>query len=190
MHLASLAAALAAAIATGAPGEAPSIGAWLPPPAAGPDHCLPSRDGYLRAHLAGALEARIDWSDQGTRCEGDPKETPPGVRLSFHRLHDRGPSLLFVFGLSGVREGQPAREAGANLTLFVQGTDRVYGTLGDARCTIDSLRQTPLAAPRSFRVEARGFCTQPAHAVHGAGDVLVSTFEFAGLVDYDPPKQP
>ena len=36
----------------------------------------------------------------------------------------------------------------------------------------------------SYRLEARGFCTQPAHAVRGDGAVLVSTFEFAGLVTY------
>ena len=33
-------------------------------------------------------------------------------------------------------------------------------------------------------IEARGFCTQPAHAVRGKGDVLVSTFEFAGPVNF------
>ena len=157
---------------------------------AAPLHCLSSGDGYLHAHLAGAVEARIDWPDQGTRCEGAPRDTPPGVRVSFHRVRDRGSNLLFVFGLTGVREGQPAREVGANLTLFVEGTDRVYGTLGDSRCTVDSLNQKPLAressgTSRSYRIEARGFCTQPAHAVRGDGAVLVSTFEFAGVVSYD-----
>jgi len=38
--------------------------------------------------------------------------------------------------------------------------------------------------PGASRVEARGFCTQPAHAVRGTDAVLVSTFEFAGLVNY------
>jgi hypothetical protein len=46
------------------------------------------------------------------------------------------------------------------------------------------LTQRPLDSSGSYRVEARGFCTQPAHAVRGEGDVLVSTFEFAGLVNY------
>jgi hypothetical protein len=49
---------------------------------------------------------------------------------------------------------------------------------------VDSLTQRPLAVPGSYRLEARGFCTQPAHAIRGDGDVLVSTFEFAGLVNY------
>jgi hypothetical protein len=53
---------------------------------------------------------------------------------------------------------------------------------------VDSLTQRPLTAPGSYRVEARGFCTQPAHAVRGTDAVLVSTFEFAGLVAFDKPK--
>jgi hypothetical protein len=148
-------------------------------------HCLPSGDGYFRAHVAGAVEARIDWSDKGTRCEGESRESPPGVRLSFQRTGTGDSNLLFVFGLTGVHQGRSAREVGANLTLILQGTDRIYGTLGDSRCTVDSLNQKPLSASKTYRVEARGFCTQPAHAVRGEGAVLVSTFEFAGLVNYD-----
>jgi hypothetical protein len=145
--------------------------------------CLESGDGYLRAQVGGAIEAHIDWPNAGTRCAGEPKDTPPGVRLSFRRSLSNTPDLLFVFGLSGVREGRPAREAGANLTVIAQG--RIFGTLGDSRCTVDALTQTRLGSSRLYRVEARGFCTQPAHAVRGDGLVLVSTFEFAGPVNYE-----
>ncbi len=162
----------------------PGLAAAVPPPPPESSDCLPTGDGYLRARLAGALEARIDWPNAGTVCQGESKTDPDGVRMSFKRSRSGKPNLLFLFGLTGVREGAPARNSGVNLTLIVQGTPRIYGTLGDARCTVDSLTQTPLKPAHSFRVEARGFCTQPAHAVHGDGDVLVSTFEFAGRVDY------
>jgi hypothetical protein len=148
-------------------------------------NCLESGDGYLRATLGGAIDTKIDWPNSGTRCQGEPKDKPPGVRLSFQRVAGGSPDLLFVFGISGVREGRPARTTGVNLTVIVQGTNRIYGTLGDSRCTVDSLTQRPLKAKRSYRVEARGFCTQPAHAVRGNDAVLVSTFEFAGLVVFD-----
>ncbi len=154
-------------------------------PGAPPASCLESGDGYLRANLGGAIEAKIDWPNSGTRCQGEPKDKPPGVRLSFQRVAGGSPDLLFVFGITGVREGRPARAAGVNLTVIVQGTSRIYGTLGDSRCTVDSLAQRPLKAPGTYRVEARGFCTQPAHAVRGNDAVLVSTFEFAGPVTYD-----
>jgi hypothetical protein len=150
--------------------------------------CLTSGDGYLRAKMGGAIDARIDWPNSGTRCEGEFREKPPGVRLSFQRVPGAAPNLLLVFGLTGVKEGLAAREVKANLTVIVQGTSRIYGTLGDSRCTVDSLTQRPLAAAHVYRVEARGFCTQPAHAVRGKGDVLVSTFEFAGPVMYEDKK--
>jgi hypothetical protein len=150
--------------------------------------CLASGDGYLRAKLAGAVDANIDWPNSGTRCEGESREKPPGVRLSFQRAAGTKPNLLLVFGLTGVKEGLSAREVKANLTIIVQGTSRIFGTLGDARCTVDSLTQRPLGGEHTYRIEARGFCTQPAHAVRGKGDVLVSTFEFAGPVIYDVQK--
>jgi hypothetical protein len=146
--------------------------------------CLASGDGYLRATMAGAVNAHIDWPNSGTRCEGESREKPPGVRLSFQRASGAAPNLLLVFGLTEVKEGEAARAVKANLTVIVQGTSRIYGTLGDSRCTVDSLTQRPLPTAGSYRLEARGFCTQPAHAVRGNGDVLVSTFEFAGPVSY------
>jgi hypothetical protein len=147
--------------------------------------CLTSGDGYLRAHLAGAIETNVDWPNSGTRCAGESRDNPPGVRLSFRRVHGDKTDLLFVFGITGVRQGKPAHEAGTNLTVIVQGANRIFGTMGDSRCTVDSLTQQPLDEPGAYRVEARGFCTQPAHAVLGTGAVLVSTFEFAGPVNYD-----
>jgi hypothetical protein len=163
-------------------GAAPPTAARTPDsPTAG---CLESGDGYFRARIAGAIEAKIDWPNSGTKCQGESKSVPPGVRMSFQRSAEAKPDLLFVFGLTGVREGRPARAAGANLTLIVQGTPKIFGTRGDSRCTVDSLTQRRLQTPGAYRVEVRGFCTQPAHAVRGNDIVLVSTFEFAGLVNY------
>jgi len=187
----------ALALAAGPPGAptivapaAVSLAAAAPPANAPKPRqilCLDSGDGYFRARLGGAIDAKIDWPNAGTRCQGESRDKPSGVRLSFQRAAGGRPDLLFVFGLTGVREGRPAHATGANLTVIVQGTDRIYGTLGDGRCTVDSLTQRMLPAPGAYRVEARGFCTQPAHAVRGDGEVLVSTFDFAGRVIYDSP---
>ncbi len=174
------AAAMAAAAAVAA-ADAPIS---LPSAAINPAGCLSSGDGYLRAHLAGALNVNLDWPNSGTHCEGEYRDKPPGIRLSFQRTAGTAPDLLLVFGLSGVRAGKPAREIGTNLTVVVQGKSRIYGTLGDNRCTVDSLSQRPLAPAGFYRVEARGFCTSPAHAIRGDGNVLVSTFEFAGVVNF------
>ncbi|HME37647.1 MAG TPA: hypothetical protein VKG63_01695 [Steroidobacteraceae bacterium] len=176
--------ASALADSPGAPANSPSVNSPGSLASAPPAGCLASGDGYLRARVAGAIEAKIDWPNSGTRCEGEARNKPPGVRLSFQRVSGGAPDLLFVFGITGAREGLSLREAGANLTVIVQGTNRIYGTLGDSRCTVDSLTQRALKIPGAYRVEARGFCTQPAHAVRGNGAVLVSTFEFAGLVNF------
>ncbi len=161
----------------------------LPTPPKPPSNCLSSGDGYLRAEMAGAVEAKIDWPNTGTRCQGESRDKPSGVRLSFQRAAGGAPNLLLVFGVTGVRKGEPASELGVNLTVFVQGTPRIYGTLGDSRCTVDKLTQRPLKEPGLYRIEARGFFTQPAHAVRGKGDVLVSTFEFAGPVNFQTDKE-
>src|ERR1700722_12239350 len=113
--------------------------------------CLASGDGYLRATLAGAVDAHLDWPNSGTHCEGESREKPPGVRLSFQRAAGTAPNLLLVFGLTGVKQGEPAREVKANLTVIVQGTSRIYGTLGDSRCTVDSLSQRPLGKAGVYR---------------------------------------
>lgn len=168
-------------------------------PGALPVSCLAAGDGYLRARLKGAIDADIDWPNAGTRCEVEERPGHEGLRLSFHRDPPSAPDLLFVFGISNIGENQPARGAAVNLTVIAQGDGRVYGTRGDSRCTIDSLRQTRLddavqsaAAPpttsaaRRYRIEARGFCTGPARAVRGEGSVLVTTFDFAGAVRFDP----
>ncbi len=168
-----------------ASGDVPA-GAALAAPAAGAvTTCLSSGDGYLRAHIRGAFEAEIDWPNSGTACEGGPKLDPAGVRLSFRRVAGGRPNLLFLFGLTGVREGEALRDSGVNLTIIVQGTDRIYGTRGDSRCTADSLTQRRLGGAHVYRLEVRGFCTQPAHAVRGEGAVVVSRFDFAGIVNYE-----
>ena len=176
--------ALSADTAGEAPGAAAPSGAALSAPAPAAKTCLPSGDGYLRARVGGAIEAEIDWPNSGTACEGEPKLDPAGVRLSFRRVSGARPNLLFLFGLTGVREGEPLHASGANLTIIVQGTDRIYGTRGDSRCTVDSLTQRRLGGEHEYRLEARGFCTEPAHAVRGEGMVIVSRFDFAGIVNY------
>jgi hypothetical protein len=122
----------------GAAAAAPSVALPLAPAAAGSSAagpaaasaCLISGDGYLHARLAGSIEATVDWPNSGTHCEGEPRDKPPGVRLSFRRVHGGKTDLLFVFGITGVREGKPTHEAGVNLTIIVQGTSHIFGTPG------------------------------------------------------------
>src|SRR5262245_21993787 len=51
-----------------------------PAPAPSRAECLPSGDGFFRARLDGALERRLDWSNNGTSCEGMPRPDGNGIR--------------------------------------------------------------------------------------------------------------
>jgi len=65
---------------------------------------------------------------------------------------------------------------------------RVFATLGDDKCTTDQLSQrllpTKTGAVRAWRIEARGFCVEPANDVAGHGRILVSRFDFAGRIEF------
>jgi hypothetical protein len=75
-----------------------------------------------------------------------------------------------------------------NVTLLDGGGERIYGTQGDSRCQLDEVEQHLVAdaalPARSYRIAARGFCVAPARALDGDGAVLLTRFDFAGLVSY------
>ena len=160
-----------------------------PAPSAGPVECLPTGDGYLRARISGALSAELNWGNDGTECTGAVRPTDGGVRMRFSRIAPDGVGkLVLVFGIATLREGKPARLAPVNVTVMREGKGEFYSTQGDDKCMLDEVRQEPIIGiphrTRSWRVIARGFCTEPARAVRGSGAVLLSRFDIAGRVDF------
>lgn len=157
---------------------------------AAPADCLPDRSGYLRGRLKGAINLELDWGNAGTQCTGAVRPTDGGVRMRFtHKMPESKDRLVLVFGIAGLREGQPARTLPVNVTVIREGSGDFFGTQGDDKCTLDQVTQTPIVGiphrTRSYRVVVRGFCTEPARAVRGAGAVLLSRFDYAGRVDYE-----
>jgi hypothetical protein len=76
-----------------------------------------------------------------------------------------------------------------NFTLIRDGTGQFYATQGDDKCTLDEVRQTPLDAARGlYRLEARGYCTQPARSLVGEAALLLSRFDLQVVVDFTPPE--
>jgi hypothetical protein len=161
------------------------------PPAPAPTtvQCLPGGDGYLRARLSGAMNTELQWDNAGTECAGAVRPTDGGIRMRFTRAD--GPSggkLVLVFGIAALAEGRAARNVPVNVTLIREGQAAFYSTQGDDKCTLDQVRQEPIVGIprrlRSYRVVARGFCTQPARAVRGEGAIMLSRFDLAGRVDF------
>jgi hypothetical protein len=157
-----------------------------PPPLS---KCLPAGDGYLKARLAGALQTELNWGNEGTECTGAVRPTDGGIRMRFTALTASGEKLVLVFGIASLREGKAAQSVPVNVTLIREGAGEFYGTQGDDKCMLDRVTQHPIVGipnrSRSYRIVARGFCTEPARAIRGKGAVLISRFDYAGRVDFD-----
>jgi hypothetical protein len=152
--------------------------------------CLGDGTGYVRARIRGALNMDVNWKDAQLTCAGEARPDGGGLRLSFAGPGPDGKIMRLVFGMRAAREGSPGRELPTNLTLLLDG-GRIFATRGDDKCTLDALAQHQLpgtAAVRAWRIEARGFCVQPANAVTGKGRILISRFDFAGRAEFSGRK--
>ena len=81
--------------------------------------------------------------------------------------------------------GYSQSRAGQRDRAVSKATAGIYSTRGDDKCTIDELSRTPLGtspAAHALRVSGRGFCVAPAAAIDGGEGLLLSRFDFAGLV--------
>ena len=193
----------AIAVTDPAPGStaAPPAPAGLspagPPPAApAVSHgCLPTGNGYLRARIRGALNLDINWRNADIECDGGLRPDGSALRMSFAGPpHGDGRRLRLVFGVRAVHEGRAGRALPTNLTVILEGEERVFATRGDEHCTVDELRQERLGALggplRTWRVVARGFCTSPASALNSDARILVTRFDFAGNAVFEDAPAP
>jgi hypothetical protein len=145
--------------------------------------CVPAREGALRARLQGAIEAELDWGNPESQCLGGLRPEGNGLRLVYQGKASGVGDLLIVLGAGPLRAGESARNVPVNLTIVREGTGEFYATQGDDKCAFDEVTQT-LAGPEAgtYRLEARGYCTQPARALGGDRSVLLSRFDVVALV--------
>lgn len=150
--------------------------------------CLPDGRGFLKARLSGAVQTELVWGNKGMECTGAVRPDG-GIRMRFSYKDANDGSLVLLFGIAGLREGQSAKGLPVNVTVIREGLGEFYSTRGDDKCTLDDVRQEPLVGiphrSRSYRITARGFCTHPARAVRGDGVILLSRFDYVGRADFD-----
>lgn len=173
------------------------IGSANPPEksaASGQPGCFSVGGGYLRARLRGAVELDLNWKNEDMQCEGGPR--PPGKdnKRNGIRVSVGGPPrgdghrLRLVFGIAGVGEGASGQALRTNLTMVFEGEQRIFATQGDDKCMVDSLTQerVELLGPGRavYRVVARGFCLGPAASLSREERVLMTSFDFAGRVEF------
>jgi hypothetical protein len=166
--------------------------------------CLPGERGYLQASLRGAIQAQLDWRGPLLTCQGGLRADEHGIRLSLSGpLSQAGRRLRLIIGL-GVPPGRSSSvPTPANVTVIVEGENRIFATRGERHCEIEALRQDELpvmtagatagnaARLRHFRVAARGFCIDPVPALssgtNGDADKLyIDRFDFAALASFAP----
>jgi hypothetical protein len=150
--------------------------------------CLPGQEGFLSMRLRGSIEADVSWREPELGCTGMSRPDGRGLRMRFAGPLAGGSELVVVFAAPELGRGASDRGVPVNVTLLDAGGERIYGTQGDSRCVLDEVEQEaigdPSYPPQSFRVSARGFCVAPARAVDGVGSVLLTRFDFAGLVTF------
>jgi len=151
--------------------------------------CFSVGGGYLRARLRGALNLDLNWKNAEMHCEGGPRPSGNGLRVSIGGpVHGDEHRLRLVFGIAGVQEGAGGQELRTNLTVLFEGEKRIFATLGDDKCTVDSLTQERVEsldpALAVYRVVARGFCLGPASSLSQEERVTLTSFDFAGRVEF------
>lgn len=151
--------------------------------------CLIAGDGYLRARVRGAVSLDLDWKDTQMQCEGGPRPSGNGVRVSIGGpLRAAGRRIRMVFGIGGVGEGRGGEALRTNVTILFEGEKRVFATQGDDKCTVDSLTQQRVETLGPglavYRVVARGFCLGPATSLSRDERLFLTSFDFAGRVEF------
>lgn len=155
--------------------------------------CLP--EAFVEARLAGAIDAELRWQAADMQCDGMRRPDGKGLRVTFSGSVG-AERLTLVFGAPRLAEGASGRAIPVNVTLIREG-GALYGTRGEDKCLLDEVRQEPLPPPagdhgfRHWRIEAHGFCLEPARAVAGGRDaILIARFDFRGQLawELDPPS--
>ena len=166
-----------------------------PDPGAMHASCLPGERGYLRASLRGEVDADLDWRGAPLQCEGGARPDGRGLRVSFLGPKDAsGHRLRVVFGIAAPPGTARAAAVPTNVTVIVEGEQRLYTTRGDERCSIETVVQEPLPlqdagvsspATRDYRIAARGSCIDPATTLDGSGRLYINRFDFAGVARFE-----
>jgi hypothetical protein len=157
--------------------------------ASGATGCFNVGGGYLRARIRGAVDLDINWKNADMQCEGGPRPTGKGIRVSIGGPRDSDSHRIrLVFGIAGIAEARSGQGLPTNLTILFEGEKRIFATQGDDKCIIDSLTQERVESPAAdravYRVTARGFCLGPATSLSREERVVLTSFDFAGRVEF------
>lgn len=159
-----------------------------PAPRSATVSCLPGERAFLQARLRGAIDTQLDWRGSGLQCEGGARPDGQGIRVSISGPLGNTRRLRFVFGIAAPPERSGAGPWPTNVTVLLEGESRIYGTLGDDKCSVDSLEQQRLpdsSQSQTYRVAFRGYCIDPATVLGGDEKLYVERFDVAAIARYE-----
>ena len=139
----------------------------------------------MRAGLAGALAADIDWSDANLRCESMRRPDDRGVRL---RLSGdvRGERLAFIIALPDLAAGETGAGFDGVVTITVEGSARFFSTPNLGACWADIETNTPIDDPDGLHVVAGILdCVGPLGEFNGDAYVDLRVVRFSGIGDWN-----
>ena len=94
-------------------------------------------DGFLAADLYGAVEARLDWTQNDLECTGMPRPEGRGVRLRLAGPEPgSGAELVFIIALPEFDRDSAPAEFDANVTLIESGVGRFFSTPDTSNCLV------------------------------------------------------
>jgi uncharacterized membrane protein len=154
-----------------------------------PASCV-SADAKARCALgcSGEIDAEIEWGDGGEpHCRGSvrPSGRRPAPRSTSGTVPDATGPLLIVFGRGTAAPGRVRTQRAGEPDAGARG----HGTVLRHAVATTNVRSTCSARRRwqarrtSYRLEGRGYCTQPARASGRRPAVLVSRFDVVAIVD-------
>jgi hypothetical protein len=148
-------------------------------------------NGGLKVELYGGIEAVIDWQPDQLECQGMPRPSAAGARLRFSgkATHgDESTQVAFIFGITGLERGKPAREMPTNVTVIDEGQGRFFSTQDIDSCWCDIDRQEETATASKYVISGIVYCVAPLAELNGNADIRLSEVHFTGLLDWKPPK--
>jgi hypothetical protein len=158
----------------------------------GPATTAAAAQPFLNARLRGAIDADLAWTAAEMHSEGGARPDGSGIRVSLAGpLHGSGQRVRLVFGMAAPPGAASNHAVPTNVTLIVEGANRIFATLGDDKCSVDALVQQPATAGGAagaagdYWVSARGFCVEPASTLDGSERLLLSRFDFRGRIHLD-----
>ena len=137
----------------------------------------------LKLGLVGAIEGSFDWRDGEFQCESMRRPDDAGARLRFVGDVD-GSALALIVAIPGLERGAAVSELASNLTLYVEGEARFFGTQGTESCWADIDSQELLDAAR-YDIAGEVYCIAPLGEINGSSSVTIVDLEFVSRLDWD-----